>query len=134
MELYSQCFGGPALRYEVSLSSRKGDVVMYAGPFECGSWPAVKIFREGLKKMLGPCEKVMAEDVGYAVDQTVLKADNFTRARILAFDKRMQSWGVLTQVFHHCIKKHHIAFRAVLVVEQFRTSNLYENADENEVD
>ena len=61
---YSHKFKGPGLRYEVAVCIQTGDVVWINGPFPCGKWPDLKIFQLRLKHMLGPEEKVEADD-GY---------------------------------------------------------------------
>lgn len=61
---YSHKFKGPGLRYEVALSILGGDIVWTNGPFPCGSWPDISIFRAGLIDELRPMEMVEA-DKGY---------------------------------------------------------------------
>ena len=41
-------FNGPGVRYEVAECIRSGDLVWINGPFPCGQWPDLKIFREAL--------------------------------------------------------------------------------------
>jgi hypothetical protein len=57
-------YKGPGVRYEVALSIQGGDIVHTNGPFECGTWPDISIFRQGLMKKLLPNEMVEA-DKGY---------------------------------------------------------------------
>ena len=71
---WSHKFNGPGLRYERVVCIATGWIVAYNGPFECGSWPDLKIFRSLLKHMLGCQEKVVAER-GYHGDACVIIPD-----------------------------------------------------------
>ncbi len=53
-------FKGAVLRYEVGLLLETGDTVWVNGPFACGKWIDLEIFRVGLKRALVPHEKVIA--------------------------------------------------------------------------
>jgi len=127
---YSHKHNGPGLRYEIGICIRTGWVVSFSGPFECGTWPDLNIFRAILKPKLGPCEHVIA-DSGYQGDPKVITSRqhkgfehqltmNTARARHETFNSRLKAWGILKQIFRHDINKHHIAFRSVLVIEQMR--------------
>ena len=61
---YSHKFNRPGVQYEVAISIQGGDIVWVNGPFACGSWPDIKIFRQNLKHALLPGEKVEA-NLGY---------------------------------------------------------------------
>jgi DDE superfamily endonuclease len=61
---YSHKFKGPGLRYKVGLSIRGGDIVHINGPFECGTWNDITIFRNDLMHKLLQNEMVEA-DKGY---------------------------------------------------------------------
>jgi hypothetical protein len=50
---------------------KTGKIVSFNGPFECGSWPDLKIFRSRLKGMLSVGEKMIA-DCGYRGDARIL--------------------------------------------------------------
>ena len=39
---------GPGVRYEVAVSINGGDIVWINGPYKSGSWPDIKIFRDGI--------------------------------------------------------------------------------------
>jgi hypothetical protein len=60
---YSHKFKGSGLRYEVGLSIQKGDICWIFGPFKCGQFNDLMIFRMGLKKELGRGEKVIADGI-----------------------------------------------------------------------
>jgi hypothetical protein len=61
---HSKKFNGPGLWYEIAISIRSGDAVWIHGPFPCGHWPDIKIFRDALINGLDEREKVEA-DKGY---------------------------------------------------------------------
>ena len=57
---FSHKFKGPGVRYEVGVCILTGDIVWLHGPFPCGLWPDLKIFRKSLKQQLLEGEKVVA--------------------------------------------------------------------------
>ena len=61
---YSHKIQHSALRYEVALSILTGDICWISGPYESGSWPDIKIFRDSLMSRLEKGERVEADD-GY---------------------------------------------------------------------
>lgn len=63
-EWYSHKFKGPGLRYEVGVSIQTGWIVWVHGPYPCGSYSDLAIFRLKLKGLLQDAEKVLA-DGGY---------------------------------------------------------------------
>jgi hypothetical protein len=71
---YSHNFVSPGLRYKIGVCIKTGKLVSFNGPFECGSWPDLKIFRSRLKGMLSVGEKVIA-DRGYHGDVTIITPD-----------------------------------------------------------
>ena len=130
---YSHKFRGPGLRYEISVCIRTGKIVSYNGPFECGRWPDLNIFRNKLKGMLTVGEKVVA-DRGYRGDDKVLTPDDYinrahqkamsnARARHETINRRLKTWGILKQFFRNKLDKHHIAFRSALVLEEIAIEN-----------
>ena len=98
------------------------------GPFKCGKWPDIKIFRSALKHLLLPQEKVEA-DAGYRGDRKVrhpghvrnwneLKAKKAARGRHETVNGRLKNWNVIDQVFRHNLNLHGICFLAVAVLTQ----------------
>jgi DDE superfamily endonuclease len=130
---YSHKFDGPGIRYEIAVCIHTRDIMLFTGPFECGTWPDRLIFRHKLKQMLGPNEKVIA-DRGYKGKFKVVtpydplsedhgKLMNTARARHETINGRLKVWMILKYLFRHPLVKHHIAFRAVLVLEQIEIEN-----------
>ena len=52
------------VRYEIGISIVEGDICWLSGPFPCGKYPDINIFRIGLKDCLEDGERVEA-DKGY---------------------------------------------------------------------
>jgi hypothetical protein len=80
----SHKFKGPGLRYEVATCIQTGDIVWINGPFPCGKYPDLTIFRLGLLHMLEDGEMVEA-DAGYRGEPTKAR----TPPAGLGFDSRL---------------------------------------------
>jgi DDE superfamily endonuclease len=125
---YSQKYSGPALRYEVAVCIATGDIVAFNGPFAPKTNPDITIFRYGLKRQLGPAEKVVC-DKGYKGDTRTCtpynslnkhhrKAMSVARARHETVNRRLKVWKVLRNGFRHHRNKHNLVFRAVISLTQ----------------
>jgi DDE superfamily endonuclease len=131
---YSHKFRGPGLRYEVGLCIRTGWIVWVHGPFPCGKWSDLTIFRKALKFMLPPGEKVHA-DLGYIGEPSrvvsPLQVDVHdlpgkeaqdiaasVRARHETVNKRFKQFEILKRVFRHDVQHHQPAFGACAVITQ----------------
>ena len=112
-----------------------GDIVWINGPFPCGNYPDITIFRCGLKqKLLRAKEKAQA-DLGYRGEpRTVIIPNEFdredikrlkddVRARHETVNKRLKQFGILKHVFLHDLDKHQPAFEAVAVITQLSIQN-----------
>ena len=130
---WSHKFNGPGLRYEVVICIVTGWIVAFNGPFECGSWPDLKIFRSKLKRCLKAWERVIA-DRGYKGDPKIVtqndardekhkKQMSDVRARHETVNGRLKQWKALSSRWRHDKDKHHIVFRAVAVIVQLRIMN-----------
>jgi hypothetical protein len=121
------------LRYEVAICIQTGDIVWIYGPFPCGKWPDIKIFRWNLKLCLAPVEMVEA-DRGYkgnpsvhnsdnVVSRTDAKAKKLALARHETVNHRLKQWGCLRQTFRHDCHKHKDVFAGVAVITQLAFEN-----------
>lgn len=133
---HSRKFNASGLRYEVAISIRSGDVVWIHGPFPCGSWPDITIFRNALKYELNDGEKVEA-DKGYRGEPECVCVPNhnvflnrvgrrqktLVRARHETLNKRLKQWRCLHDTFRHDLVKHGPVFRAVAVIVQVSLEN-----------
>jgi hypothetical protein len=131
---FSHKFKGPGLRYEVGISINGGDIVHTNGPFPCGAWPDITIFRSGLMLKLMPNEFVEADNgyrgqydkirtpVDYRNDEEK-KQKARARARHETVNKRFKQFGILGSTFRHNLDKHQMVFRAVVVLTQLSIEN-----------
>ena len=129
---YSHKHNGPGLRYEIALSLKRGDIVWIHGPFSCGLWPDISIFRFCLKSFLDENERVEVDN-GYKGDDpiscktpggisTLIDNRMVERKRIRArhetVNARLKSFGVLNQVYRHALIDLVDVFSAVTVLVQ----------------
>ena len=126
---YSHKFHGAGLRYEMAVCIQTGDIVWVNGPFKCGKWPDVKIYKRWLMTRLGDDEMVEADNGYRGQNIKVRLPDHFVshadgRAKIRAayrhetINRRLKQWGCMKQRWRHAREKHKIAFGAVVVCTQ----------------
>ena len=126
---FSHKFKKAGLRYEIAVSIFSGDIVWFNGPFPCGEWPDIAIFRSGLKDMLDNNEMVEADN-GYKGEPTTVRTrddyvnqlenyeKNKIRARHETVNKRLKQFHILRQPFRHSREDHGFYFRATLALTQ----------------
>lgn len=117
---YSHKFRGPGLRYEIGVSIDEGNIIWANGPFQCGSWPDVVIFRSQLKQRLLPDEKVLA-DRGYGDAKCVYEIpgrgarySSLLRARHETLNGRLKNFAILRGCFRHPLERHVDCFYAIV--------------------
>jgi len=130
---YTQKLNKSALRYELAVCIRTGDLVWIHGPFPCGDWPDLNIFRDAIKHQLLPGECVEADDGYKAEDPLVVRAPGAARymedqwwhkkrgkarKRHETVNQRIKQYSVLTHRFRHDLEKHSMCFRACAVLTQ----------------
>ena len=125
---YSHKFKAAAVRYEIGICLKTGDMCWFNGPFPAGI-PDLSIFRMNLKHRLGVREKVIV-DGGYRGDAKVSlpwdktvghynrKAMCKARGRHETINGKLKRWGCLRQIFRHDRHKHQIVFRACVTLTQ----------------
>lgn len=119
------------LRYELCLCILTGDIVWLNGPYECGMWPDISVFRDSLKSHLEPNERVEADDgyvgehpecvkcpQGFANEEQTEFMQQRVRNRQESINNRLKFWGILRQLYRHEITMHGDVVRAVAVVCQ----------------
>jgi hypothetical protein len=125
---YSHKFKGAGFRYEIASCIKTGDIVFVNGPFPCGKWPDLKIFRRDLKNVLLPNEKIEA-DRGYRGDEKVRTPDDWVtlsdrRAKYCAgarhetINGRLKNFKCLSTKFRHELSTHKHFFCFAVVVTQ----------------
>ena len=125
------------VRYEVALKILTGEIAWLNGPFPCGKFADVTIFRASLSTFLNDFETVEADD-GYIgespfrakVPKAVLsrpsEADAFQRrvqGRHETINARLKFFAILEDRFRHDITQHGYVFRAVAVLVQLSIRN-----------
>lgn len=125
--------GKSGLRYEIGLCIQTGDAVWVNGPYPCGRFPDISIFRDSILTHLGDAERVEADD-GYIGEapryikcpksftnpEETLFMQSRVRSRQETINKRLKDWGILREMFRHKekIPNHGSVVRAILVLEQ----------------
>ena len=128
---YSHTFKRSALRYEIALSILTGDICWINGPYEAGSWPDIKIFRDSLMSHLEKGERVEADDGyigehpqhvkcprGFCNEETTEYMQQRCRNRQETVNKRLKQFGCLKQRYRHDLRLHGEVFRACAVLTQ----------------
>jgi len=132
-QFYTKKLNKSAMRYELGVCIRTGDLVWINGPFPPGDWNDLDIFRNALLHMLEDGECVEADDGYKAEDPRVVRAPGAVRfmedkhwhmkrskarRRHETINQRIKEYGVLTQRFRHDYTKHSMCFRACCVLTQ----------------
>ena len=81
---YSHKFKAAGLRYELAISVSTGEIVRECGPFPCGSFPDLKIFRLHLKQLLENCGEKAIADQGYQYPTCVTNSNDDIHKRVRA--------------------------------------------------
>jgi len=110
-----------------------GEIVWVMGPFPCGDWPDVEIFRCALKHLLGENERVEADDgyigedpknvkvpasVVHDQDNKQLHVRSRVRRRQETVNKRIKQFTCMKVTFRHALSFHGDCFRACAVLTQ----------------
>ena len=131
---YSHKYKGPGVRYEVALSIQGGDIVWINGPFACGRWPDIRIFRQRLIHKLLNGEMVEA-DRGYGGEPAKVKTpvDYIhhrerrrkcrARARQETVNRRFKQFAILSERYRHDLRTHKIVFETIAVLTQMDIDN-----------
>lgn len=119
---YSHKFKGPGLRYEIAVCINEPNIVWFNGPFPCGAYPDLLIFRSNLKNRLYLFEKCVSDN-GYS-DQKCVRAVHCSedqqkvhknlRARHETVNRRLKAFSCLRNRFRHALEKHYLVFGAVV--------------------
>ena len=98
------------------------------GPFPCGEFNDIKIFKHGLKKKLDDGEMVEADGIyrnvhgvrskGDFASKSDKRAKGKARARHKTGNGRLKCFRCLKETWRHPLAKHKYAFEAVVVIVQ----------------
>ena len=132
---YSHKFRGPGVRYEVGICIQTGWIVWIVGPFRCGSFPDITIFRVGgLRDRLLQAGERAEADKGYRGEPLTIDLPNdgmahmygrkkLVRARHETCNLRFKHWGCMNSKFRHSVAFHGDCFRAIVVMVQLSIEN-----------
>ena len=129
---FSFKFKDSGLCYLIVISIKHGDIVWIDGPFPCGVYNDIKIFRWAFKEYLDEHEWVEADDgfireapehvkcpKSFVRDELKLALQSHVQSRHETVNKCMKQFGCLKHKFrHHDFDKHAACFRAVAVLTQ----------------
>jgi hypothetical protein len=129
---YDHKSNGFGIKYEIASNIKTGDIVHYYGPLRAAIHD-LTVFQGFLKRQLAPNECVIA-DKGYIGDSKVITprdARNAQHKRAMAavrmrhehINGRLKKWKALGSIWRHALNKHHLAFRALLVITQVEIEN-----------
>ena len=142
------------LRYEICICIQTGDIVWINGPFACGKYNDVTVFRKALISHLDDGERVEADDglVGEAPrcvkcpksftnPEATLPMQQRIRNRQETINKRLKQWTILVDIYNDDISTHADVLRSILIIEQLKIENgeplfpvCYRNLTEEELD
>ncbi len=114
----SHKFYGPGVRYEIAISIETVEIVWAYGPWPCNVNRDLRIFRNGLKKVLNEDEFVVAHS-SYSDERCVQPPGlNHPMHRLLAviharhenLNKRLKQFAVLKNKFRHEVSLHSYCF------------------------
>jgi hypothetical protein len=135
-KFYSYKYRKSGLRYEVGLCILTGDIVWINGPYECGVWNDVSIFRNSLLSHLAANERVEADD-GYVGEHPRYikcprgignpRSTQFMQQRVRnrqeSINERFKNWTSMKTVWRHDMALHGDAFRVIAIVSQLSINN-----------
>ena len=111
---YSHKFKKSAVRYEIALGIKTGDICWLSGPHQPGIWNDLEIFRNSLLTYLDPYERIEADD-GYIGEAPLRvhwpgcvicphekkKKLAIVMSRQETVNKKFKQWGILVQTCRH---------------------------------
>ena len=127
-EWYSFKFRSGALLSKVVVCILTGDICWVNGPFKCGHYNDLTIFRKNLKNKLMPNEQVEC-DGGYRGDEKCCapmqcggpaeyEKKKEAGGRHKTINGRLKTWGILNSTYRHRLEMHGHAFMAIAVLTQ----------------
>lgn len=127
-KLYSQKFNGAGVRYEVAVAIFSDHIVSVKGPFPCGRYPDLKIYKEfGLsERLLAAGERAVADGTyrHFTVSErgkgrsSWRAYKNRFRARQETVNNRIKIFNCFQQRWRHSHKHHGDTFRAAVFFTQ----------------
>jgi hypothetical protein len=135
-KFYSFKYRKSGLRYEICLCISTGDIVWINGPYECGIWNDISIFRNSLQSHLAPNERVEADDGYIGGHPRYVKCprrfsnpistqlmQQRVRNRQESINERFKNWTCMVMTWRHTLDQHGEAFRVIAIVSQLSINN-----------
>jgi len=134
---YSHKFNGPALRYEVALSIKNGDIVWAYGGVRAGEYNDLELARLCYIHKVDANEKTVA-DSGYKDELFFVNAPSFSKydatdpsqyalKRIMTchetVNERLKNYAVLSEIFRRPAHEHPKIFKACVNLVQLAIEN-----------
>ena len=127
---YSHKFKHAGVRYILAVSLFSGEIMYLEGPFPCGHWSDVRIYRYNLKHHLHIGEMVVA-DKGYRGEPTcitpydayepyVIYLMSVARARHEGVNAMFKQFRILKDMYRHHLDKHSWVFKSVALLVQMK--------------
>lgn len=121
---FSHKFKAAGIRYEIGLSISRGDIVWASGGFPCGEWTDLKIAKDLYVHVAS--KEITLADKGYRSKYFKIRSNAWEK-RILArhetVNGRLKEFEILSTRFRHNLKKHPMAFHAVVNIVQLSIDN-----------
>lgn len=124
---FSHKLNKAGLRYEVGISINNGFISWVHGPFKCGSFPDINIFKTSLRKKLFKNEFVIA-DRGYKdwkcisspIGSKNRNIHKRIRSRHEVVNCVLKNFGILNQKYRGSRKEHGIYFTVIANITQVK--------------
>ena len=109
LSLFSFLLQASGVRYEVSLCIQTGMICSVVGPYPCGAWPDINIYRYWLRHQLNEGEQIEA-DAGYRGEESIRDPDD------------CHTWGEWQMKFNVRARHEHVnqRFKNFVCLRQFR--------------
>lgn len=111
-----------SIPYEVWIINYTWYIGWVNGPFSCGEYPDLKIFKNNLKHHLSQIEEVLKykryidERCVHIIEESSPKVSAELRARHGCINGRIMAFGVINDCFRHHIEEHGMWFHAISVL------------------
>ena len=126
---FSHKFKGAGVHYEISSCIRTGLIVHVNGPFPCGHFPDITIFRKKLEGMLEVADEITIADRGYRgtsrcrtpddwLTLSERRANSNARARHETINGKLKTFRALSTKFRHNRSQHKEFFAVAVVTVQ----------------
>lgn len=113
------------MRYEIAIALKRNSIVWFHGPYACGSFPDINIFRLLLEGKLRGTNEFCIADNGYPSHRCIRMVHVSEENRILhqrigarheTINGRLKNFHVLGYKYRHNLSLHADCFKAVVIL------------------